>query len=135
MRDALGRPGVPSLLAACLLFMTAFYGVYAYLGDHVRGLLGLSATRAGWVVLAYGAGFGLAAFADRAVDRVGPDRLLAPALACVALPATYALATAVAPRGRGAETLGRVLTGWSLSLVAGVPLSAYVASALSWRAS
>lgn len=51
------------------------------------------------------------------------------------LPATYALATGAAPDGRGAQMLGRVLTGWSVSLVAGVPLAAVVASAASWRAS
>jgi predicted MFS family arabinose efflux permease len=72
MRDALRRPGVAALLVICLLFMTAFYGVYAYLGDHLRSLLGMTATQAGFVVLAYGAGFGLAMFADRAVDRIGP---------------------------------------------------------------
>jgi predicted MFS family arabinose efflux permease len=60
---------------------------------------------------------------------------LAGAAAGVVLPATYALATAVAPEGRGAEVLGRVLTGWSVSLVAGVPLSALLASVASWRAS
>jgi predicted MFS family arabinose efflux permease len=110
LRDALGLPGVPPLLAACLLFMTAFYGVYAYLGDHVRGLLGLSAAQAGWVVLAYGAGFGLAAFADRAVDRVGPARLLAPALACVAV--VYA---AMVPGVAGLAALLSLAAAWGFA--------------------
>lgn len=85
MWEALRRPGVGTLLAICLLFMTAFYGVYAYLGDHLRTLLGLNATKAGFVVLAYGAGFGLAMFADGLVDRIGPARLFPLVLACIAL--------------------------------------------------
>ncbi len=83
--DAARRPGVAALLAVCLLFMTAFYGAYAYLGDHARRALGLSAGEAGWVVLAYGVGFGLATLGDRAVDRVGAARLFPAVLAVVAL--------------------------------------------------
>lgn len=74
---ALRSPGVPALLLVCFAFMTAFYGVYAYLGDHLRRALGVSSGTAGLVVLAYGLGFGLAGFADRAVDRLGPARLFA----------------------------------------------------------
>ncbi|MCB8820130.1 MFS transporter [Microvirga rosea] len=87
LSDALRRPGVVPLLAVCLLFMTAFYGVYAYIGDHARRLLGLSATEAGFIVLAYGAGFGFATFGDRFVDRFGAARLFPLVLTIVA--ATY----------------------------------------------
>lgn len=52
----------------------------------------------------------------------------------VALPAIYTLAAQVAEKGRESETLGVVLTGWTLSLVAGVSLSAVLADILHWRA-
>jgi predicted MFS family arabinose efflux permease len=77
--------------------MTAFYRTYAYLGDHVRQSLGLTAGEAGWIVLAYGLGFGLATLGDRAVDRVGAARLFPWALGFVAavylllIPATASL--------------------------------------------
>ncbi|MCH2165453.1 MAG: MFS transporter [Marinovum sp.] len=51
----------------------------------------------------------------------------------VALPVTYALAAEIAPAGRESETLGKVLTGWTLSLVAGVSLAAVVADYFHWR--
>ncbi|RWJ10187.1 MAG: MFS transporter, partial [Mesorhizobium sp.] len=33
---ALAVPGIVPLLVACGAFMTAFYGVYGYLGDHLH---------------------------------------------------------------------------------------------------
>ena len=51
-----------------------------------------------------------------------------------ALPAIYGLSAQVAPKGRESETLGIVLTGWTLSLVAGVSLSAVLADLVHWRA-
>jgi len=77
--------GVPRLLLVCLGFMGAFYGVYAFLGDHVRGLLGLSTAQAGLLVLAYGLGFGLASLGDGLVDRFGPRRIFPLAMAGVGL--------------------------------------------------
>ncbi|WP_298433712.1 MFS transporter [uncultured Jannaschia sp.] len=52
----------------------------------------------------------------------------------VALPAAYALAAELAPPGRAAEALGRVLTGWTLAMVFGVTLSAVLADLVHWRA-
>ncbi|MEM9796654.1 MAG: MFS transporter [Pseudomonadota bacterium] len=52
----------------------------------------------------------------------------------IALPAAYALAAEIAPPGRAAAALGRVLTGWTLALVFGVTLSAVMADLLHWRA-
>jgi predicted MFS family arabinose efflux permease len=95
-------------------------------------------------------------------DRVGPGRALAaalmvlgfamlatalaagPTLLCaaqavagvasgVALPATYGLASATAPEGQASRYLGRVLTGWTLSLVFGASLAAVLADTLGWR--
>ncbi|WP_425038470.1 MFS transporter [Primorskyibacter sp. S187A] len=51
----------------------------------------------------------------------------------VALPVIYALAAELAPEGRESETLGRVLTGWTLSLVVGVALAAILADLVHWR--
>jgi predicted MFS family arabinose efflux permease len=90
---ALRAPGVAALLTAVLAYMAAFYGVYAFVGFEVRALHGGGATTAGLVALSYGVGFGLAAAADRLLDRWDTARLVAPALALLAavylaLPAT-----------------------------------------------
>ncbi len=98
------------------------------------------------------------------IDRIGPRRALVMGMLCllvallgsalapqwlglaaaqglaglgagVILPASYALATMIAPSGQEARFLGRVLIGWSLSLVAGVPASAFIAQSLGWRVS
>jgi predicted MFS family arabinose efflux permease len=85
----LGHPRVPALLAICLVFMAAFYGVYAFVGDHVRATLGVPASGAGLLVLAYGLGFGGASLGDQLIDRAGPARVLPWAMLAVA--AVYAL--------------------------------------------
>lgn len=74
--SALGLPGIKSLLVVCCAFMTAFYGLYAYLGDHLHQDLGLPVTANGGVAIAYGAGFGCAALLSGMVDRFGPKRLM-----------------------------------------------------------
>ncbi|MEY9558302.1 MFS transporter [Sinorhizobium fredii] len=103
-----------------------------------------------------------AVFLGRLIDRHGPRRMLAAALlllaaglagsafapalpllvaaqlvvgiaAGIALPAIYTLASVIAPAGRESETIGLVLTGWTLSMVAGVPLSAAIADFAGWR--
>nr|WP_281378098.1 MFS transporter [Martelella radicis] len=51
----------------------------------------------------------------------------------VLLPAVYSQAVRAAPPGKGARTFGIVLSGWSLSLIVGVPLSAMLSDALDWR--
>lgn len=60
-------------------------------------------------------------------------QVLAGAAAGVVLPATYALAAELAAPGDGARATGRVLTGWSIALVAGVPVSTVLADAVGWR--
>jgi predicted MFS family arabinose efflux permease len=73
---ALGVRGVAPLLLACAAFMAAFYGVYAYIGDHLHVRLGLPLSANGIIAVSYGFGFGAAAFLDRLMDRFGTDRLL-----------------------------------------------------------
>ncbi len=73
---ALNVRGVAPLLVACAAFMAAFYGVYAYIGEHLHAALGLPVTANGLIAVSYGFGFGAAAFLDRLIDRFGAGRLL-----------------------------------------------------------
>ena len=73
---AFGVRGVVPLLVACAAFMGAFYGVYAYIGDHLHAALGLPVSANGVIAASYGLGFGSAAFLDRLIDRFGAGRLL-----------------------------------------------------------
>ncbi|WP_292448259.1 MFS transporter, partial [Mesorhizobium sp.] len=61
-------------------------------------------------------------------------QLVAGIAAGVAMPAIYASSAAIAPPGRESGTIGVVLTGWTLSMVAGVSLSAVLADLIHWRA-
>jgi predicted MFS family arabinose efflux permease len=81
----LAAPGVKPLLLGTLAFMFAFYGSYAFLGDHLRQLHGVGAWLVGLVAMSYGAGYGITALADRLIDRVDPRRVLPPAMAFVCL--------------------------------------------------
>ncbi len=81
---ALRLPGVGRLLAICATYMTAFYGVYAYLGDHVATGLQLSTASTGLITLAYGLGFGFAVLLDGVIDRVGPVKAMPPAFLAIA---------------------------------------------------
>lgn len=51
----------------------------------------------------------------------------------MAIPAIYGMASVVAPKGEEARTLGKVLTGWTLSMIGGVTLSAYITDLFGWR--
>ncbi|RWN26985.1 MFS transporter [Mesorhizobium sp.] len=73
---ALAVPGIVPLLVACGAFMTAFYGVYGYLGDHLHNGLGRPVSANGLAALAYGAGFGMAALLDGVIDRLGARRVM-----------------------------------------------------------
>lgn len=59
---------------------------------------------------------------------------LAGLAAGVALPSIYGLSAEIAEEGRESETLGKVLTGWTVSLVLGVTLSAILSDLVHWRA-
>ncbi len=58
---------------------------------------------------------------------------LAGAAAGVALPAAYGLAAEVAEPGHESETMGKVLAGWTISLVIGVAFSAAFSEFTHWR--
>lgn len=75
-------PGVVPLLIICWCIMAAFYGSFTYLGSYVRAETGSGAGVAGLMVLAYGAGFALAAGQARWIDRWGPGRMLVLAGGC-----------------------------------------------------
>jgi MFS transporter, DHA1 family, inner membrane transport protein len=100
--EALSIPGVAPLLVACGTFMTAFYGVYGYLGDHLHEGLGLPLSANGMVTLVYGLGFGAAALLDGYEHRL-PARLGLP-LAFLAVLLVYVLLAL------GGEIHGAVLT-------------------------
>jgi predicted MFS family arabinose efflux permease len=51
----------------------------------------------------------------------------------VVLPATYALAGDLAPQELRSRAVGRVIVGWSLAMVLGVPAAALLAEQLGWR--
>lgn len=73
---ALAVPGILPLLIACGAFMTAFYGVYGYLGDHLHEALGEPVSANGLAAVAYGLGFGAAALLDGVIDRLGARRVM-----------------------------------------------------------
>lgn len=68
---ALSVPGIPAALASVAAFMTAFYGLYTYLGPHLGEALQLPVSFAGLTIAVYGIGFGAAAPLGRLVDRYG----------------------------------------------------------------
>jgi predicted MFS family arabinose efflux permease len=106
---ALRRPGVRPLLLVVVAFMGAFYATYAYLGHHVRAEEGAGAATAGLLALAYGVGFGVAGILDGRVDRIGPSRLLVPAV--LALVAVYGL---VPPAAGSLWTVLVLAVAWGL---------------------
>lgn len=83
--SALGIGGVPTLILICLAYMTAFYGTYAYIGDHIHSQLGLPVTAAGMIALTYGLGFGAATFGDRFIDRFGIRQVMPVCFLCISL--------------------------------------------------
>jgi predicted MFS family arabinose efflux permease len=91
---ALATPGIVPLLIACGAFMTAFYGVYGYLGDHLHQALGRPVSTNGLAAVSYGIGFGAAALLDGIVDRIGARRVMP--IAYLGVAAIYVLIAAVA---------------------------------------
>ena len=114
---ALRVPGILPALGVCGAFMTAFYGVYAYLGAHLEGVLGRSTASAGLATLAYGTGFGLAVLLDGLIDRHGRRRVAPPAFAAVAL--VYAL---MVPAAAGYVPLVALCGLWGMANHVGLNL-------------
>lgn len=95
---AIRIPGAVRLLSVVACYMVAFYGIYNFLGDHVVSTLQMTLSANAWVSVCYGVGFGLAATADRLIDRLtgsaGYSSRL-PALAMAVLAAVYLMLAAV----------------------------------------
>jgi DHA1 family inner membrane transport protein len=101
--QALAISGVKPLLFACGAFMTSFYGVYGYLGDHLHRGLGEPLSVNGIAALVYGIGFGGAAFLDGLIDRFGARRLMPVAFLAVA--GVYLLLALASPSAAAVLTL------------------------------
>lgn len=100
-------PGVPPMLAIVLAYTGSFYGVYAFLTRETQSALAVSTSKAGIVVLMFGVGFALAAFANRAVDLLGPKRLFP-----IALFANGVLYVLMAPAMHSFATILVVALAW-----------------------
>jgi predicted MFS family arabinose efflux permease len=98
--EALKIRGTQPLLIACGAFMTAFYGMYGYLGDYLHNGLGEPVSASGLAALVYGLGFGAAALLDNMVDRFGAKRVM---------PAAFLVA--------GAVYVGMALLGGSFTAI------------------
>lgn len=108
--EALGIPGIVPLLLACGAFMTAFYGLYGYLGDHLHNGLGEPVRANGLAALSYGIGFGMAAFLDGAIDRLGARRVMPFAYLLVA-----AVYVAIAAASDSFELMLLMMAAWGLA--------------------
>ncbi len=160
---AFGLPQGTLLLTACIAVVGANSLALGPIAPSVAESFHAEVQAVLWATSAFGLGTSASAlFLARYIDRLGARRALrlalalfaaallaasaAPAvsvliaaqlvagLACgVALPAIYASAAAISPGGRESRTIGVVLTGWTVSMVAGVALSALIADFLDWR--
>ncbi|MFY0659931.1 MAG: MFS transporter [Shimia sp.] len=90
-------PGLLPVLLAVVAFMSAFYGLYAYLGAHITTELGYSTGVAGFAALTYGVGFGVVAPLDRLIDRFGATK--AAPIVFAALLLVYLLMASLAGQG------------------------------------
>ncbi len=156
-------PPLAFVLTACIGVIGSNSLALGPIAPEVARSLGADVPAVMTASAAFGLGTAASAvFLARLIDRYGPRRMLlatllllaaglagsaaAPSLALliaaqlvigiaagIALPAIYTLASAIAPAGRESETIGLVLTGWTLSMVAGVPLSAAIADFAGWR--
>ena len=94
--SALKVKRVPYLLFVVACYMTAFYGVYNYVGDHIVQTLGKPVRANAWIAVSYGCGFGLATLLDPLLDRLTARRSTSriftlPNLALSALAVLYLL--------------------------------------------
>lgn len=157
-------PALAYLLTGCIAVIGSNSLVLGPIAPAVASSFGVSVPVVMIAAAAFGLGTSASAlFLARYIDRLGARRMLQGALlllalalvasamaptvvmlvaaqllagiaAGVAMPAIYASAAAIAPPGRESGTIGVVLTGWTLSMVAGVSLSAVLADLVHWRA-
>ncbi len=125
----------PSTSAADVMVASACYGlstaISALLLAPVADRIGLSRALA-FSMLAITVALVISA-ASPSLFWLCAGQTLAGVGAGVALPTTYGLTVAVAPKDKESETLGWVLTGWTLSMVVGVSMSAVIADYIGWR--
>ncbi len=125
----------PGTDATAVLTASAIYGIFTALSAVILApkadQIGLAkALKAAFLLLSVAL---LASAAAPSLLWLCIAQALAGLAAGIALPATYGLAAEIAPKGQESETLGKVLTGWTLSMVAGVTLSALFADLVHWR--
>ncbi len=157
-------PVAAYVLTACIGVIGSNSLVLSPIAPEVSKSLGATVPGVMMASAVFGLGTAASAlFLARHIDRLGASRMLRLAMALlgaallvsalspvvailiaaqlaaglasgIALPAIYASAATVATPGREARTIGIVLIGWTLSMVAGVSLSAVLADTLHWRA-
>jgi DHA1 family inner membrane transport protein len=161
---AAGLPRMAYVFTGCVAVIGSNSLVLGPIAPEVAHSLGSSAPAVMTAPAVFGLGAAASAlFLARHIDRIGARRMLQFALSLlaaalvlsalspivavlvaaqlvagiasgIALPAIYSSAAAIAPPGRESRTVGVVLTGWTLSLVVGVALSAVLADVVHWRA-
>ena len=100
LRAVLADRAVLGLFVCCLGYMTAFYGMYTYLGDQARLHFGYGPQFPGLLALSYGIGFMLGGGTTRLVEGLGAVRALLIAGAVIAaayatLPSAFVSAAAL----------------------------------------
>lgn len=128
--DSLGST-VPAVMTAAAAFGLGTAASALFLARHIDRI---GARRILQLALALLAGALLLSAMSPNVAILVASQLIAGIASGVALPAIYSSAAAVAPPGRESRTIGVVLTGWTVSMVAGVSLSAVLADVVHWRA-
>lgn len=101
-----------------------------FLAHHIDRLGAFKVLRMSMILLA------MALFASSispVVSALIVAQLIVGLAAGIALPAIYANAITVAPKGQESKVLSVVLTGWTISMIAGVSLSVVLSGFLGWR--
>ncbi len=116
---ALSVTGVPSLLFFVACYMTAFYGVYNFVGDHLVKGLGKTIGANAFIAFSYGCGFGLATIFDPLLDKLldgstTTARLTRNQLAAIALALLTALYLGLLWASYGFATLVAASFLWGL---------------------
>jgi predicted MFS family arabinose efflux permease len=101
------RPDLLAVLATTTLWATGAYTVYTYLAVYLEAFAGLHGQAVGWMLFLWGISAGAGVMlGGNASDRVGPYRVIVPALATGAL--AFAVLSAVAHGLRPEMALGPI---------------------------